>query len=62
MINDLLNFVTNTFSLILLSIIWGIFFWAGYIVGIIHAGKKLKKHTSSFEEDMKKLINEIKKS
>ena len=59
---NLLNSATNTFSLSLLIIIAGVFFWAGYLVGIICVGKKLKKHTSSFEKDMKKLINEIKKS
>ena len=35
---NLLNSATNTFSLLLLSIIAGIFFFAGYIVGIIHVG------------------------
>lgn len=59
---NLLNSAANTFSLVLLSIIAGVFFWAGYLVGIIHIGKKLKKHTSSFEENMNNLINTVKKN
>ena len=59
--SNLLNSATNTFLLALLSIIAGIFFWLGYVIGIVHVGKKLKRHTSSFEEGINKLINEIKK-
>lgn len=56
---NLLDFITNTFSWLVIGIIATSFVLAGYIIGYLNGVKKAKDLTSSLKKD---IINSIKKS
>ena len=56
---NLLDFITNTFSWLMIGMIAMSFVLAGYIIGYLTGVKKAKDLTSSLKKD---IINSIKKS
>ena len=56
---NLLDFITNTFSWLMIGMIAMSFVLAGYIIGYLNGVKKTKDLTSSLKKD---IINSIKKN